>query len=37
MEINPEIYPKEDTEKLKKGIEAYCKEDGFAILENFAN
>lgn len=37
MEINPELYPSEDIEKLKKGIEAYCKEDGYAILENFVN
>lgn len=37
MEINPELYPNEDTERLKSGIEAYCKEDGYAILENFAN
>ncbi len=37
MDINPEIYPAEDISKLKKGIEAYCKEDGYEILENFAN
>jgi hypothetical protein len=37
MEINPELYPEEDTIKLKAGIEAYCKEDGYAILENFVN
>lgn len=37
IEINPEFYPKEDVEKLKRGIEAYCKEDGYEILENFAN
>lgn len=37
MEINPQLYPVEDIEKLKKGIEAYCKEDGYEILENFAN
>ena len=37
MEINPEIYPESDIAELKKGIEAYCKEDGYEILENFAN
>lgn len=37
MEINPEFYPAEDISKLKKGIDAYCKEDGYEILENFAN
>ena len=37
IEINPDFYPKEDIEKLKGGIEAYCKEDGYEILENFAN
>ena len=37
MEINPEFYPAEDISKLKKGIEAYCMEDGYEILENFAN
>ena len=37
MEISPELYPKEDIEKLKKGIPAAFKEDGYEILENFAN
>ena len=37
MEINPELYPKEDIARLKSGIEAYCKEDGYAIIENFVN
>lgn len=37
MEINPEIYPESDIAELKNGIEAYCKEDGYEILENFAN
>ncbi|MBR4721290.1 MAG: hypothetical protein IK057_05965 [Clostridia bacterium] len=37
MEINPENYPETDIAELKKGIDAYCKEDGYEILENFAN
>lgn len=37
MEINPEFYPQDDISELKEGIEAYCKEDGYEILENFAN
>lgn len=37
MEINPESYPESDISELKKGIDAYCKEDGYEILENFAN
>ena len=37
MEINPEFYPEEDIAKLEQGIEAYCMEDGYEILENFAN
>lgn len=37
IEINPEYYPSEDIEKLKKGIDASFKEDGYEILENFAN
>ena len=37
MEISPELYPKEDIERLKNGIEAFCLEDGYEILENFAN
>lgn len=37
MEINPELYPREDIQRLEAGIETYCKEDGYAILENFVN
>ena len=37
MEINPELYPKEDIENLQKGISVTFKEDGYEILENFAN
>lgn len=37
IEINPEFYPDKDIAKLREGIEAYCKEDGYEILENFAN
>ena len=37
MEINPEFYPEEDISRLKNGIDAYCREDGYEILENFAN
>ena len=35
--INPENYPEEDIVKLETGVEAGYKEDGYAILENFAN
>lgn len=37
IEINPDFYPQEDIFNLEKGIDAYCLEDGYEILENFAN
>ena len=37
IEINPEFYPSEDIERLRRGVEAYCLEEGYEILENFAN
>ena len=37
IEINPDFYPDEDISELKSGIEAYYMEDGYEILENFAN
>ena len=35
--IDPSYYPPEDISELNAGITAYTKEDGFEILENFAN
>lgn len=35
--IDPSYYPSEDISELEGGITAYTKEDGFEILENFAN
>lgn len=35
--IDPSYYPPEDISELNAGIIAYTKEDGFEILENFAN
>ena len=37
MDIDPELYPAEDVKRLKNGIEADFLEDGYEILENFAN
>ena len=37
MEINPELYPKEDIKRLQNGISVAFKEEGYEILENFAN
>ena len=37
MEINPGFYPAEDIKGLEKGITVPCLEDGYEILENFAN
>lgn len=37
LQINAENYPIEDISALKSGIEVYFKEDGYALLENFAN
>lgn len=37
MEIEPELYPEEDVEKLKDGISVAFKEEGYELLENFAN
>lgn len=37
IEINPDFYPAEDIKNLEKGISVNCKEDGYEILENFAN
>lgn len=37
MEINPQSYPNEDVQRLENGIWADFKEDGYEILENFAN
>lgn len=35
--IDTEYYPYDDISALKDGIGAYTKEDGYEILENFAN
>ncbi|MBQ7751467.1 MAG: hypothetical protein IJR79_00650 [Clostridia bacterium] len=37
IEINPDFYPKEDIKNLENGITVQYKEDGYEILENFAN
>ena len=37
IEINPDFYPKEDIKNLESGITVPYMEEGYEILENFAN
>ena len=37
MEIDTDYYPEGDIQELTKGITAYNIEEGYGILENFAN
>ena len=37
MEIEESYYPREDILELTEGITAYTVEEGYRILENYAN